>query len=90
MLEKTAKARPAVYAISLESYKEPWEDAIKADGLENWTNVTDYMNIYSSAKSLFNIPNDLPYFILLDKSMIIRYKGNNINALASEISQLRQ
>lgn len=90
MLEKTAKARPAVYAIGLESYKEPWEDAIKADGLENWTNVTDYMNIYSSAKSLFNIPNDLPYFIVLDKSMIIRYKGNNINALASEISQLRQ
>jgi hypothetical protein len=88
ILDKNVKTRPIVYAIGLESYEEPWNDAIKMDGLEKWTNVTDYLNIYSSAKSLFNIPDDLPNFILLDKSMIIRYKGNDFNALASEINQL--
>ncbi|MFA4863403.1 MAG: TlpA disulfide reductase family protein, partial [Bacteroidales bacterium] len=90
LINKAGKVKPAVYAIGLESYKEPWEDAIRMDGLQKWTNVTDYLNIYSSAKSLFNIPEDLPYFILLDKEMMIRYRGNNFKALASEIDQLSQ
>jgi thiol-disulfide isomerase/thioredoxin len=90
LLDKAAKIKPAIYAIGLESYKEPWEDAIRADGLQKWINVTDYLNIYSSAKSLFNIPEDLPYFILLDKGLMIRYKGNNFDALTSEINRFSQ
>ena len=90
ILDKVVKVKPTIYAIGLESYKEPWEDAIRTDGLEKWINVTDYLNIYSSAKSLFNLPGDLPYFIVLDKFMKIRYKGYNLNMLASEINQLGQ
>jgi hypothetical protein len=90
ILGKTAKTTPAVYAIGLESYKEQWEGAIKVDGLEKWINVTDYLNIYSSAKSLFNVPDDLPYFIVLDKFMKISYKGNNLDALSLEINKLGQ
>jgi thiol-disulfide isomerase/thioredoxin len=89
LLDKV-KIKPVVYAIGMESYKEPWEDAIRMDGLQKWINVTDYLNIYSAAKSLFNIPEGLPYFILLDKEMIIRYKGSSFEALASEIVQLGQ
>jgi hypothetical protein len=88
ILDNSKGVKPAVYAVGLESYKEPWEDAIRTDGLEKWINVTDYLNIYSSAKSLFNLPDKLPYFIVLDKSMIIRYKGNDFNELASEIDRL--
>lgn len=90
ILENAVKVKTVIYAIGLESYKEPWQDAIRRDGLEKWINVTDYLNIYSSVKSLFNIPDDLPYFILLDKFMMIRYKGNDFNALASEINLLGQ
>jgi len=90
LIEKAGKVKPAVYAIGLESYKEPWEDAIRADGLQKWTNVTDYLNIYSSAKTLFNIPDKLPYFILLDKELIISYKGNNFDDLAIEINRQNQ
>jgi hypothetical protein len=90
ILDQQLRVKPAVYAIGLETYKESWEDAIRMDELEKWINVTDYLNIYSSAKSLFNIPDDLPYFIVLDKSMMIRYKGNDFNALASEINHLGQ
>ena len=88
LLDKAVKLKPVVYAIGLESYKEPWEDAIRMDGLQNWINVTDYLNLYSSAKSMFNIPDALPYFILLDKDMMIRFKGTNFDALASEINRL--
>jgi len=85
MIEKAGKAKPAVYAIGLESYKELWTDAIRADGIQNWTHVTDYLNIYSSAKTLFNIPDQFPYFLYLDKNLIIKYKGNDFDELAREI-----
>jgi thiol-disulfide isomerase/thioredoxin len=85
MLEKAGTAKPAVYAIGLESYKELWTDAIRADGIQNWTHVTDYLNIYSSAKTLFNIPDRFPYFLYLDNNLIIKYKGNDFNELAIEI-----
>jgi len=88
LVEKSAKITPEVYAIAFESNKESWEDAISLDGIQKWANVTDYLNIYSPAKSLFNIPQELPYFILLDKGLIIRYKGNNFDTLASVINRL--
>jgi hypothetical protein len=87
ILDKASKSRPDVYAIGFESYKEPWVNAIKTDGLDKWINVTDYLNKNSSAKSLFNVPDSLPYFIVLDKSLKIRYKGNNLDVLASTINQ---
>jgi hypothetical protein len=89
LIERTGKGKTAVYAVALESYKELWEDAIKADGLQNWTHVTDFLNIYSSAKTLFNLPDEFPYFIMLDKDLIIRYKGNNFDDLSAEINRLK-
>mgnify|MGYP001766502632 CR=1 FL=1 len=87
ILEKADNSKPAVYAVGLESYKEPWTEAIRADNIQDWIHVTDYLNIYSSARSLFNIPEKLPYFIYLDKDLIIRYKGNNLEELAKEINR---
>jgi hypothetical protein len=87
---KAGKGGFAVYAIGLESYKEVWKDAISVDGLQDWINVTDYLNVSSPAKTLFNIPDKLPYFILLDSQLIIRYRGNNFDDLSSEINQLMQ
>lgn len=87
LLEKSGGKKPVVYAIGLESYKEAWENAIRIDGLQKWINVTDYLNIHSSAKSLFNVPDEMPYFILLDKELMIRYKGNNFNELGAEINR---
>ncbi len=90
LIDKTGKKNLAVYAIGLESYKEVWEDAIKADGLQDWINVTDYLNIHSSAKTLFNMPEKFPYFIVLDREMVIRYRGSDFGELASEINRVVQ
>jgi len=76
-----------VYAVGLESYKDTWTGAIKADQLD-WINVTDYLNLQSGARSMFNVPDDLPYFYLLDKDMLIRYKGNDIAELVTRVQQL--
>jgi hypothetical protein len=71
-----------VYAIGFESYKELWTDVIKKDGIESWINVSDLLNINSGAKTLFNVPDQFPYYILLDKDLTIRYKGNNIKEMS--------
>jgi thiol-disulfide isomerase/thioredoxin len=90
LVVKTGKSKLFVYAIGMESYKEVWENAIKADGLQDWIHVTDYLNIHSSAKTLFNIPDRFPYFIVLDSEMAIRYKGSDYNELAYEINRVVQ
>jgi hypothetical protein len=85
MIGNAGKEKINVYAIGLESYKEVWTEAIKSDGLQGWIHVTDYLNIYSSAKTLFNIPDKFPYFIFLDKNLIIRYKGSDFDSLAVHV-----
>lgn len=87
LIDRQGKNRPAVYAVGLESYKEPWLEAIKADGLKDWIHVTDLLNIHSSAKTLFNIPDNLPYFFFIDKEQIIRYKGSDFDELAKILQQ---
>lgn len=90
IVEKAGKEKLRVYAIGLESYKEVWEEAIKADGLKDWTNVTDLLNVSSSAKTMFNVPDKFPYFILLDAGMVIRYRGTMFDDLSAEINKLIQ
>jgi thiol-disulfide isomerase/thioredoxin len=87
---KAGKSRPVVYAIGLESYREAWEKAIVDDGLQDWTHVTDYLNIHSSAKTMFNIPDDFPYFFVLDEQLNIRYKGSDFQKFHETLSQLQQ
>jgi thiol-disulfide isomerase/thioredoxin len=86
LAEKSAQ-KPVVYAIALESYKEMWQEAIRQDGLDNWNNVSDLLNIKSSAKTMFNIPDTFPYFFYLDKDLYIRYKGNDFSRLETELNR---
>ncbi len=82
-VEQKRYSKPVVYAIGFESYKELWLDAIRNDGIEKWINVTDLLNVNSGARQLFNVPEQFPYYILLDKDLTIRYKGNNIRSMAA-------
>jgi len=76
-----------VFAIALESYIDMWNAAIETDKL-NWINVSDLLGIYSSAKRLYNVPDQLPFFFLLDKELVIRYKGSDVVSLSNAIQQL--
>lgn len=77
-----------VYAIGLETYQEMWENAIQADGISGWINVTDFLGLRSSVTSLFNIPSKLPFFLLLDKNSVILYRGNNISELEIKLGYI--
>jgi|WetSurMetagenome_2_1015567.scaffolds.fasta_scaffold123357_2 thiol-disulfide isomerase/thioredoxin len=87
LVNKAGKDKPQVFAIGFESYKDVWTDAIKSDQIQDWTHVTDYLGASSSAKTMFNVPDKFPYFLFLDKNLIIKYKGNNLNELGSQINK---
>ena len=78
-----------VYAIGLESYREVWLNAIQNDGTGQWTHVTDYLNIHFGTRSLFNIPEQLPFFYLLDKDLTIIDRGNDVNKLSASLSLMQ-
>ncbi len=85
-LGKIQGKKPVVYAVGFESYRELWKNAIEKDGTGEWVHVTDYLNIYSSVKSLYNVPDELPFYYLLNSRMIIQFRGNDLNGLMSALS----
>lgn len=55
-----------IFAISLEHQQRFWSDAIKVDELP-WINVSDLRGMSSPVVNIFNLPQELPYFILIDE-----------------------
>jgi peroxiredoxin len=54
-----------IFAISLDHQQRFWADAIKVDELP-WINVSDLRGMSSPVVNIFNLPEELPYFILVD------------------------
>ncbi len=76
-----------IYAVSFDTNKKIWEAAIKIDKLD-WLNVSDLKGINSPVRKLFNIPEKLPYFYIVDKKLKIIYKCDNTNELINKIENL--
>ncbi|MCF8233381.1 MAG: AhpC/TSA family protein [Bacteroidales bacterium] len=71
-----------VYAISFDKQKSMWQAAIKVDELD-WVNVSDLEHRSSPVLSLYQIPDELPFFYLIDEEGKIIYRGDNFNKLVS-------
>lgn len=54
-----------IFAISLDHQQRFWADAIKVDELP-WINVSDLRGMSSPVVNIFNLPEELPFFILID------------------------
>lgn len=87
-LGRTGTKKARVYAVGLESYREVWKNAIQIDGTGQWIHVTDYLNIYSASRNLFNVPEKLPYYYLLDAHMVIVDKGHDLSQLSVSLDKL--
>lgn len=72
-----------IYAVSFDSFEKMWKGAIKLDQM-NWINVSDLQNVHSPVFELFRLPEQMPYYYLIDKEGIILYRGSNLN-LVEEI-----
>jgi len=76
-----------IYAVSLDIKKEFWENSIELESLE-WINVSDLEGNRSPAVKLFNVPDKLPYYFLIDERHIIVTKGGNFSTIEMQIAEM--
>lgn len=73
--------------VSLDENETVWKGAIKLDNLP-WKQVSNLQGLKSKIKQDFNIPNDLPYYYLLDKELKIITKNNDLDSILIKLDAL--
>ena len=63
-----------ILAISFDTNEDIWKKSIEIDDIR-WSNVSDFGGINSPVRKLYNLPENLPYFYLVDKDGKILAKG---------------
>ena len=76
----------AILGVSLDKEKEPWQQAIKTDGL-NWTHVSDLMQWNSKAVTTFKFEG-IPYNVLIDPQGKVIGEGLRGPALEMKLMQV--
>jgi len=66
-----------IYAVSLDHNKKIWKDVIVLEK-SGWINVSDLQGMASPLVKLYNLPDDLPYYYLIDKEGNIMTKNEKI------------
>jgi len=64
-----------IYGVSLDRNPNVWKAAVKLDGLK-WIQLSDQKGYASPLVKLYNLPEELPYFYLIDKEGSILLRGN--------------
>lgn len=76
-----------VFSVSLDSNKEPWLEAIKADGLGDWTHVADLKGWSNEAAQKYGI-SFIPTNYLLDPQGVIIAKDLRGDELLLKLMEL--
>lgn len=76
-----------IYAVSLDRNPGLWKAAVKLDGLE-WIQLNDERGNASPLIKLYNLPEELPYFYLLDEEGKILLRGKK-KALSEIIENIK-
>jgi thiol-disulfide isomerase/thioredoxin len=84
---KDAKGGFTIFNVSLDTKKDSWTNAIKKDGLEWESHVSDLLGWSSKAAAAYGI-NSIPASYLLDAKGIIIAKNLRGPALEAELDKL--
>lgn len=76
-----------VFAVSLDMKKDVWQNAIKKDNLNSWTNVSDLKYWNSPIVSKYNVET-LPLSFLVDKDGTIISRSASITGIQSRLELL--
>lgn len=66
-----------IVAISIDIRKEIVDNAIAEDDIE-WINLCDFRGMQTPVLALYRVPEVLPFFVLIDKDGIIKYRGKDL------------
>ena len=73
--------------VSLDENEVVWKGALKLDQMP-WQQVGDLQGFGSPIKTDFHIPDELPYYFLLDKDLIITYKNESLDSILVHMDAL--
>ena len=76
-----------ILGVSLDENNIVWKGAIKLDKLP-WKQVSDLLGLNSKIKQDFNVPDDLPYYYLLDDELKIVSKNNQLDSILIKLEPL--
>jgi len=69
-----------ILGISMDENEVVWKGAIRLDDLQ-WPQLSDLTGMYSKVKRDYHIPDDLPYFYLIDENQNIKYKHTLLDSI---------
>lgn len=75
-----------IFGVSLDTNPDIWKKSVEIDKLQ-WPNVSDLAGINSPVRKLYNLPENLPYFYLVDKDGKILAKGFTIAQLRTILKE---
>jgi peroxiredoxin len=76
-----------VYAVSLDHKEKFWRAALEIEGLA-WTNVSDPSGLGGPVAGLFNLPQKLPYYFLIDKKGVIVEKTDGFSEIKKKLEKI--
>ncbi len=75
-----------VYAVSFDHNKKIWGDVIVMEELA-WINVSDLQGAGTPIMKLYNVPDELPFFYLLDREGKIITKNHSLLEIEKALSE---
>ncbi|HPE55836.1 MAG TPA: redoxin domain-containing protein [Bacteroidales bacterium] len=81
------KSGVKILGVSFDDNGVIWKGAIKLDELP-WPQVSDLQGMRSEIAKTYNLPEELPYYYLLDNDLTIVYKNSSIDSVLIQLEQL--
>ncbi|MFP4469440.1 MAG: redoxin domain-containing protein [Bacteroidales bacterium] len=78
LLGKQQALEFAIYAVSLDHNRKFWETALEVENTP-WINVIDTRGLHSPVVKLYNVPEQLPYYYLIDEEGRIMMKSGDFS-----------
>lgn len=73
-----------IFTISFDHIEKFWKAAINLEQTP-WLNASDLRGLYSPVKKLYNIPDELPFYYLIDKEGKIVVKSGKISEILKNV-----
>lgn len=75
-----------IYAVSLDKYRQTWEDAVRSNKL-SWVHVSDMLGWESPVVKEYALPH-IPYTVLIDRDGKITSRGTDNTELAGKLYRI--
>ncbi len=76
-----------IYGVSFDENEKVWKGAMKLDKLP-WIQVSDLEGLNSVVKKDFNVPDELPYFYIVDEKGKIVYRDHDLEKIIEKLNEI--